>query len=162
MNILLTEAQYNYLLETEVEQNFKPARYFDRIHGTNTAQSYDFGDNLSSEDVWKIAKNCFGGDDCDEIKKLANRLNSDMIPIKNVEKLPLETKIDILMGMASELNVYDIYHFSVRGIKHFNNLEVNNFLDTLPQDIYDGINWVMSPETLKEVKPKLMQYSNEF
>lgn len=162
MNILLTEHQYNTLLENEVEENFKPARYFDKIHGTNIAQSYNFGDNLSSEDVWRISRDCFEKDDCSGIKELADRLNTEMFPLKGVEKLPLEIKVDIIMGMASELNIYDIYHFSVRGIKHYNNLEVNNFLDTLPQDIYDTISWVMSPETLKMVKGKLIQYSNEF
>ena len=162
MNILITENQFNLILEAQEEENFKPARYFDKIHRTNLSQTYDFGNGLSSNEVWKIVKECIDNQNCEELETLAKNLTFKQFPLKGVEKLPIDQKIDIILGMASELNVDDIIHFTVRGIKHFNNVEVNRFLDTLPQDIYDGINWVMSPETLKRVKPILMQYSNEF
>lgn len=62
MNIVITEQQYRLLLENDQEVNTKPSRDFDEIYGTNLSQTYDFGNNLSSDDVWNLWVDCRDND----------------------------------------------------------------------------------------------------
>lgn len=162
MNILLTESQYQILLENVANENFKPARHFDEKYGTNLSRTYNFGNGMSSDDVWVIAKKCFMDNQCSEIGELAKNLDDTIFPYKGVQNLDIETKIDVIMGMASELNYDDIVYFAIREIKHFNNIDVNRTLEKLPEEINADINWVISPPTLKKMMAVLTNYLNDF
>jgi hypothetical protein len=162
MNILLTESQYQILLENTANENFKPARFFDEKYGTNLARTYDFGSGMSSDDIWIVARKCFMEDQCHEIIELAKGLDDSIFPYKGVQNLDDDTKVDIIMGMASELNFDDIVYFAIKGVKHFMNTDVNRVLDKLPDEVNADINWVVSPLTLKKMMPLLTNYLNDF
>jgi len=157
MNILLTEDQYTRLLENSTEINTKPSRYFDSLYGTNLSQTYDFGDNLTSDDVWDIWVRCRDNDDCNEISNLIKKLPT-IFPYYNTRKLSPRQKVEIIMGMASEFSPSDIVYFSIHKVYYENNVEQKRLEKLLPPEVEDNIRWVLSPDSIKQIKDKFGIY----
>lgn len=153
MNIIITEKQYKLLLENDQELNSKPSRYFDEIYGTNLSQTYDFGDGLTSDDVWGMWVKCRDGEDCNDILNLSERL-SMIFPYIDTNKLTTRQKIEILMGMASEFNPFDIVSFAVHKIYGDKNIEQKRLLKQLPPEVAHNLQWVLSQHSLDIVRSK--------
>lgn len=153
MNILITENQYNKLIKEQVEVNSKPAVTFDAIYGTNLSQQYDFGDDLTSDDVWAMWVKCRDFNDCDDILELANRLQT-IFPYINTSKLTDRQKVEILMGMSSEFNAPDIVSFAVHKIYGDNNIEQKRLVKQLPREVAHNIQWVLSQHSMDIIRSK--------
>ena len=153
MNIILTESQYKRIIESTKEENFKSALYFDVLYGTNLSHRYDFGNGLDSDKIWDIWVECRDGGDCDDMKKLMVNLPK-LFPYYDVTKLDLDKRVEIIMGMASEYNPSDIVAFSVHGLTYANNIEQKRLEKQLPHKVADNIRWVLSPETIQQIRNK--------
>lgn len=153
MNIILTESQYKRIIESTKEENFKSALYFDVLYGTNLSHRYDFGNGLDSDKIWDIWVECRDGGDCDDMKKLMVNLPK-LFPYYDVTKLDLDKRAEIIMGMASEYNPSDIVAFSVHGLTYANNIEQKRLEKQLPHKVADNIRWVLSPETIQQIRNK--------
>ena len=153
MNIMITESQYNKLIKEHIEINSKPARVFDELYGTELAQQYDFGDNLTSDDVWDMWVSCRENEDCDNILELTKRLPV-IFPYINVSKLTTRQKVEILMGMASEFNAFDIVSFAVHKIYGDQNIEQKRLEKQLPREIARNIQWVLSQHSMNIIRAK--------
>ncbi len=153
MNILITENQYKQLIKEYKEENFKSAVYFDSLYGTSLSHQYDFGPNLNSDDVWDIWVNCRDFGRCDGIKVLIARLH-EFFPYYDLNKIPYEKRFEIIMGMASEYSPSDIIAFSVYGITYENNIEQKRLEKQLPPEVAGNINWVLSPDSIQQVRDK--------
>lgn len=151
MNILITENQYQRLFESEVEINNKPAKDFDEIYGTSLSLKYDFGGELTSDDVWNIWVNCRDNDDCDGIKQLIVDLPR-IFPYYDIKKLDINQKVWIIQGMASEFNPADIVYFAVDKVPYVDNLIQKRLESQLPKEVSDNIRWVLSPHSVDEIK----------
>ena len=148
MNIVITEQQYKLLLEYDQEVNNKPSRDFDEIYSTNLSQTYDFGGDLTSDDVWKIWSDCRDNDvNCDKLAKLVLDLPNSF-PYYDAKKLSDRQKIEMIMGMASEYNPSDIVYFVAHKVYYENNIEQKKLEAQLPQEVRDNIRWVLSPDTI--------------
>jgi hypothetical protein len=153
MNIILTESQYCKLLENQIEINSKPAVTFDSIYGTNLSQQYDFGDGLTSDDVWGMWVKCRDYDDCDDILELSNRLQT-IFPYINTSKLTNKQKVEILMGMSSEFNAPDIVSFAVHKIYGDKNIEQKRLTKQLPPEVAYNLQWVLSQHSMDIIRSK--------
>jgi hypothetical protein len=160
MNILITENQYNRLVKEQKEINSKPAVLFDTLYGTNLSQQYDFGDGLTSDDVWDMWVKCRGNGwdgvedgDCSDMEKLIERLGV-IFPYINTGKLDTRQKVEILLGMASEYNPFDIVSFVVHKIYGHNNLEQKRLYKQLPREVENNIQWVLSQHSIDIIRAK--------
>jgi len=151
MKLILTESQFKRIFEAR-HQNFKPAREFDKIYGTSLGQTYNFGGKLTSDDVWDMFGDCYDYDDCDNLRELIYQLDESMFPFPGVENLDISTKIDILQGMASELNFDDIVHFAVRKKTGITDKSFDKFFKGLKPNQQDQLQWIASPKTVKTLK----------
>lgn len=151
MRYILTELQYQKLLESEY-YNFKPSREFDKIYGTNLSQTWDFGNDLTSDDVWDIIQICIEEDECDEFNNLIDRLDESMFPYPGVENLSLKTKYGILQGMASEFNYDDIVHFVIDDKTGITDKDFDEFYKKLSKKEKNHVQWISSPKTTKIMK----------
>lgn len=150
MKILIRESQFQRIIESELD-NYKPSKEFDRIYNTSLSQVWDFGDGLTSDDVWDFFRNCSDNEKCDELNNLILRLNEKMFPFPNVQDLPYETKGTIIAGMASELNFDDIVHFTIYNRKGTDK-SVRKFYNLLNRKQQSEVQWVPSPSTTKTIK----------
>ena len=150
---MITESQYNKLIKEHIEINSKPARVFDELYGTELAQQYDFGDNLTSDDVWDMWVSCRENEDCDNILELTKRLPV-IFPYINTSKLTTRQKVEILMGMASEFNAFDIVSFAVHKIYGDQNIEQKRLEKQLPREIARNIQWVLSQHSMNIIRAK--------
>jgi hypothetical protein len=153
MNILLTENQYIRLIKEYKEENFKSAVYFDSLYGTKLSHQYDFGPNLTSDDVWDIWVECRNGGDCTKMRELMANLQQ-YFPFYDVSKLDGEKRAEIIMGMASEYNPSDIISFSVYGITYEHNVEQKRLQKQLPPEIVYNIRWVLSQDSIQQIRNK--------
>lgn len=153
MNILLTESQYKKLIGEHKEENFKSAVVFDGLYGTQLSHQYDFGPNLTSDDVWDIWAECRDGGNCEEMKLLMVNLQR-FFPYYDLSKISFQKRAEIIMGMASEYNPSDIISFSVQGITYEHNVEQKRLEKQLPPEIAKNINWVLSPDSIQHVRNK--------
>jgi len=153
MNILITESQYKKLVKKHREVNEKPSVNFDNLYGTELSQQYDFGDNLTSDDVWDMWVKCREDEDCTDILNLSERLTT-IFPYIDTNNLTTRQKIEILMGMASEYNPFDIVSFAVHKIYGDNNVEQKRLVKQLPNEVADNIRWVLSPESIQQIRNK--------
>jgi hypothetical protein len=153
MNILITENQYNRLVKEQKEINSKPAVTFDLLYGTNLSQQYDFGDGLSSDDVWNMWVKCRDNNDCDDLIEVVNRLET-IFPYIDTSKLTDRQKVEIIMGMASEFNPFDIVSFAVHKIYGDNNLEQKRLVKQLPTEITHNLQWVLSQHSMDIIRSK--------
>jgi hypothetical protein len=153
MNILITENQYNRLVKEHTEFNSKPAVTFDMLYGTNLSKQYDFGDGLSSDDVWGMWVKCRDNNDCDDIIELSNRLQV-IFPYINASKLTDRQKVEVIMGMASEFNPFDIVSFAVHKIYGDNNLEQKRLTTQLPPEVAYNVQWVLSQHSMDIIRTK--------
>lgn len=153
MKILITESQYKKLFEGRKEENFKSATHFDNLYGTNLSHRYEFLDNLNSDDVWDIWVDCRDGGDCEKMLYLINNLQS-MFPYYDITKLDPNKRAEIIMGMASEYNPSDIISFTVHGLTYSDNVEQKRLEKLLPKEITDNMRWVLSPESIQQVRNK--------
>lgn len=156
MKVIITESQFERIFEGR-HQNFKPAREFDKIYGTSLGHTYNFGSELTSDDVWDMFRDCYDYDDCDNLRELIYQLDESMFPFPNVENLDISTKIDILQGMASELNFDDIVHFAIKKKTGLNDKNFNKFYNTLKLPQQDQVQWIASPKTVKIMKKFLTE-----
>jgi hypothetical protein len=153
MNILITESQYKKLVKKHRETNEKPSVNFDNLYGTELSQQYDFGNNLTSDDVWDMWVKCREDEDCIDILNLSERLTT-IFPYIDTNNLTTRQKIEILMGMASEYNPFDIVSFAVHKIYGDNNVEQKRLVKQLPNEVADNIRWVLSPESIQQIRNK--------
>jgi hypothetical protein len=153
MKLILTERQYKTLLESQVEVNDKPSVTFDRLYGTNLSQEYDFGDGLTSDDVWAFWVDCRDNNKCENVYSLIKKLPI-IFPYYDVKKLTDRQKLEILIGMASEFNPSDIVNFAVHEIYGYNNQEHQELVKQLPADVAYNVQWVLSPDSIQQVKNK--------
>lgn len=153
MNILITESQYNKLIKKHREINEKPSVKFDSLYGTELSQQYDFGDNLTSDDVWDMWVKCRDDEECTDILNLSERLGV-IFPYIDTNKLTTRQKIEILMGMASEFNPFDIVSFAVHKIYGDKNIEQKRLLKQLPPEVAYNLQWVLSQHSLDIVRTK--------
>ena len=153
MNILLTEDQYRRLIKKHREVNEKPSVKFDSLYGTDLSQQYEFGDNLTSDDVWDMWVKCRDDEDCGEILELTKRLDT-IFPYVDTKKLTSRQKVEILMGMASEFNPFDIVSFAVHKIYGANNVEQKRLEKQLPPEVAYHLQWVLSQHSMDIVRAK--------
>jgi hypothetical protein len=151
MILEITKLQLQRLLEAKHE-NFKPALEFDKIHGTSLSQSWDFKKGITTDDVWDIIQDCFQERKCRKLGYLVEDLDEDIFPYPNVKSLPIETKISIIQGMASELNYDDIVHFAIENKTGLTDKKFNKFHDSLSPRQQHEVQWVSSPKTTKIIK----------
>jgi hypothetical protein len=153
MNILITESQYKKLVKKHRETNEKPSVKFDNLYGTELSQQYDFGDDLTSDDVWDMWVKCREDNDCTDILNLSERL-STIFPYIDTNKLTVREKIEILMGMASEYNPFDIVSFAVHKIYGNKNVEQKRLEKQLPPEVAYNLQWVLSQHSMDIVRSK--------
>jgi len=153
MNILLTEVQYKRLIKEYKEENFKSAVYFDSLYGTKLSYKYDFGPNLTSDDVWDIWVECRDYGDCAKIRELMANLQQ-YFPFYDVTKLDDKKRAEIIMGMASDYNPSDIISFSVYGITYEHNVEQKRLEKQLPPEVKKNIGWVLSQDSIQQIRNK--------
>jgi hypothetical protein len=153
MNILITESQYKKLVKKHREVNEKPSVNFDNLYGTELSQQYDFGDNLTSDDVWDMWVKCREDEDCTDILNLSERL-ATIFPYIDTNNLTTRQKIEILMGMASEYNPFDIVSFAVHKIYGDNNVEQKRLVKQLPPEVAYNLQWVLSQHSMDIVRSK--------
>lgn len=153
MNILITESQYKKLIKKHREVNEKPSVNFDNLYGTELSQQYDFGDNLTSDDVWDMWVKCREDEDCTDILNLSERL-ATIFPYIDTNNLTTRQKIEILMGMASEYNPFDIVSFAVHKIYGDNNVEQKRLVKQLPPEVAYNLQWVLSQHSMDIVRSK--------
>lgn len=153
MNILITESQYNKLIKKHIEINSKPAVVFDSLYGTKLSQQYDFGGDLTSDDVWNMWARCRENEDCNDILELSEKLET-IFPYINTKKLTTRQKIEILMGMSSEYNAFDIVSFVVHKIYGDNNIEQKRLEKQLPTEVAYNIQWVLSQHSMNIIRAK--------
>lgn len=153
MNILITESQYKKLVKKHRETNEKPSVNFDNLYGTELSQQYDFGDNLTSDDVWDMWVKCREDEDCTDILNLSERL-ATIFPYIDTNNLTTRQKIEILMGMASEYNPFDIVSFAVHKIYGDNNVEQKRLIKQLPPEVAYNLQWVLSQHSMDIVRSK--------
>jgi hypothetical protein len=154
MNILITESQYNKLIKKHVEINSKPAVIFDELYGTELAQQYDFGGDLTSDDVWTMWARCRENEnDCEDIIEMTKRLPV-IFPYIDTTKLTTREKVEVLMGMSSEYNAFDIVSFVVHKIYGDNNLEQKRLEKQLPREVARNIQWVLSQHSMDIIRAK--------
>ena len=152
MQVIVNESQYKRIYEGK-HFNFKPSREFDRKYGTNLGQTYNFGKNLNSDDVWDLFQDCYDFDEsCDKLRNLVLNLDESMFPYPGVKKLDISTKIDILQGMASELNFNDIVHFAIKKKTGMTDKSFDKFYRNLTRNQTEDLQWIASPKTLKTIK----------
>lgn len=150
---MITESQYNKLIKEHIEINSKPARVFDELYGTELAQQYDFGGDLTSDDVWDMWVTCRENEDCDNILELTKRLPV-IFPYINTSKLTTRQKVEILMGMASEFNAFDIVSFAVHKVYGDQNIEQKRLEKQLPREVARNIQWVLSQHSMSIIRAK--------
>lgn len=150
---MITESQYNKLIKEHIEINSKPARVFDEFYGTELAQQYDFGGDLTSDDVWDMWVTCRENEDCNNILELTKRLPV-IFPYINTSKLTTRQKVEILMGMASEFNAFDIVSFAVHKVYGDQNIEQKRLEKQLPREVARNIQWVLSQHSMSIIRAK--------
>lgn len=154
MHIVITESQYRKLIKNHIEPNSKPAVIFDELYGTELAQQYEFGGGLTSDDVWNMWVRCREDEnDCNDILELTKRLPV-IFPYINTAKLTTRQKVEILMGMSSEYNAFDIVSFVVHKIYGDNNLEQKRLIKQLPPEVAYNIQWVLSQHSMNIIRAK--------
>lgn len=154
MSVKFTKSQLRMLVENEFF-NYKPAREFDKVYGTNLGQSWDFGNDLTSDDVWDLIQKCHLSDDCQEIFSLVDDLDENIFPYLGVNKLSLSKKMQILSGMASELNFDDIVHFVIKNQNGLTDKNFDKFYKKLTNKQKNDVQWISSPKTLQVIKKHL-------
>jgi hypothetical protein len=65
-----------------------------------------------------------------------------------------EEKVEVLMGMASEYNPFDIVSFVVYKIYGENNLEQKRLVKQLPREVARNIQWVLSQHSMDIIRAK--------
>lgn len=135
--------------------NEKITRKFDEQWGTNLSQTYNFGNGLSSDDVWELLQRCIyekKGCTAKKKDKLVEIIASlpEIFPYAETDDLDFWDKIDVVAGMASEFNSDDIIWYSIDGIKGYMNKEQNDLEKKYPE--LPPIYWVTSPKTISKIK----------
>lgn len=145
MNIIISE--------NSKEINSKPSREFDKIYGTNLSQTYNFPKDLSSDEIWDIWVNCRDNSNCGGIVDLIKQLPK-LFPYYDIKKLTPRQKVEVIMGMASEYNPSDIVYFAVHKVEYGQNTEQKRLEKMLPPEVVKNINWVLSPDSMEQIRNK--------
>lgn len=151
MILEITKSQLERLIESKY-LNYKPAREFDKIYSTDLGYTWDFKKGISSDDVWDIIQECYERKRCRKLSYLVEDLNEEIFPYPGVESLPIEKKIHIIQGMASEFSYDDIVHFVIKNKTGLTDKEFNKFYKKLNDTQKNEVQWVPSTKTLKVIK----------
>jgi hypothetical protein len=132
--------------------NEKPSLSFDREFGTEISQKYNYPFGLSENKIWRVINNCNDGSEknCILVKKIVDNLG-DYFPYPDYNNLPFEKKVDILQGMVSNFNYYDIVSFSIEEKTGENN-ELEDEVYKLQNKLNYNIQWVPSKQTIDKIK----------
>jgi len=152
MIILLSESQLKRLVEHNFNINDMPAYNFDKLYGTNISKKYDFG-KYTEEEIWGYWLNCRGGNGCHEFKNVFNILPT-IFPYIDFKDKDDEMKSMVLQGMIARFNPFDIIYFAQHGMIYGINKEQHRLMDQLPIEIGKKLKWVLSPETMEQIKLK--------
>jgi hypothetical protein len=60
----------------------------------------------------------------------------------------------ILQGMIARFNPFDIVYFAKHGVIYGSNVEQHKLMKDLPLGVGKHLKWVVSPETMQEIKNK--------
>ena len=77
-----------------------------------------------------------------------------IFPYIDTTKLTTRQKVEILMGMSSEYNAFDIVSFVVHNIYGSNNLEQKRLEKQLPPEVARNIQWVLSQHSMDIIRAK--------
>jgi hypothetical protein len=153
MKLIITEGQYNELLVNKsVNENFKPAEFFDKIYGTNLAQKYNFSP-LTEKIIWKSWLKCRDTEDCEDFYMSFHFLPK-IFPYVDYSNIDSHILYNIMHGVLSGFNTHDIIRFSVNKIPYWKNTAQKKLEKQLPEDVLKNINWVLSPHTIKIIKKR--------
>jgi hypothetical protein len=135
--------------------NEKPSLSFDREFGTEISQKYNYPFGLSENKIWRVINNCNDGSEknCILVKKIVDNLG-DYFPYPDYNNLPFEKKVDILQGMVSNFNYYDIVSFSIEEKTGENN-ELEDEVYKLQNKLNYNIQWVPSKQTIDKIKKSM-------
>lgn len=149
MKMMINEDQFKLIFEHQPELNSKPAVEFDKKYGTQLAGHYNFS-TYTDDEIWKYWIECRDSENCENFIKTFDIL-SKAFPYYDTNKLDLNDKKDVMLGMVSGFNPFDIVWFTIKGVKAFMNKEQHD-IETKLNGMYFG--WVLSPESLQQVKEK--------
>jgi hypothetical protein len=77
-----------------------------------------------------------------------------IFPYVDANKLKTKQKVEVLMGMASEYNPFDIVSFAVHKIYADKNVEQKRLEKQLPREITRNIQWVLSQHSMDIIRAK--------
>ena len=132
--------------------NDMPAYNFDKLYGTNISKKYDFG-KYTEEEIWGYWLKCRSGGSCDNFVKVFNILPT-IFPYISFKDKSDEMKSRVLQGMIARFNPFDIVYFVKHGMTYDINNEQKQLMKDLPLRIGKGLRWVLSPETMMDIKIK--------
>ena len=174
MRVIIRENQFNRILLNEFgpgnayssdDYNGKPARQFDNRFNTHISREWAFPLNYTSEQVWRSIKGCqlatlpgFEDDDmifkdkkeCETVNKILEAFTENYFPFSGLEELDRQTKIHILMGMASEFNADDIISFSINNIGGMSS-PIRDKVHALEDKLDYELHWVLSVKTYNKI-----------
>lgn len=151
MIIEITQKQFGNLFESRYE-NYKPSKEFDKIYGTKLGQVWKFKHGMSSDEAWDIIMDCIMKERCRKLSDLIETLDESIFPYPGVSNLPVDIKVSILQGMASEFNFEDIVHFCIENKTGLTDKKFNKFWNSLNDKQREEVQWIASPKTLKVIK----------
>jgi len=136
------------------DYNLKPALLFDKTYGTSLHTEYSFPGGITADEAHCIlVPGIFWRKSSKHRQTLARNLISSLseehFPL--VSGLSEEQKFHVLQGMAAGFPPRDIVYFTIEGVVHHMNKEVNREMDR------HGLKyqWVVSPDTWKVIKKHL-------
>ena len=132
--------------------NDMPAYNFDKLYGTNISKKYDFG-KYTEEEIWSYWLKCRSGKGCNEFIKVFEILPKIFPFISFVDKSN-DMKSMVLQGMIARFNPFDIVYFAKHGVIYDSNTEQHQLKKDLPLGVGKQIKWVVSPETMEQIKIK--------
>lgn len=146
-NLMDNHSNPNYILKEYVQGFFSPPEHFKRAIGIDVSGKYNLG-GLSKTDIQLF---CYGSSK-EEQKKLFYDLlglNPDLEIFKDLDHY------DILMGIASDFNMDDIWWFAGEGRYGSETAEMPFYRELAAKlhkfhgygDVRSMIQWVISPKT---------------
>jgi hypothetical protein len=150
----------NYRHKEQIDENHlshhnindMPAYNFDKLYGTNISKKYDFL-NYTEEEIWGYWLKCRDGEGCHDFVKVFKILPT-IFPFISFKDKSDDMKSMILQGMIARFNPFDIVYFAKHGVIYGSNVEQHKLMKDLPLGVGKHLKWVVSPETMQEIKNK--------
>ena len=158
MKVKITEEQFKQIILEGYNPKFnhKPSEEFDKIYGTKLSLKYDFSP-YTEEEVWERWL-LFRDEGIKEPFIETLKILRGAFPFVDINKLDLNTRKDIMLGMVSGFNQEDIIFFSIYKVPYVRNFEQKDLESKLPPEVVDNIQWVLSPNTIEIIKNKFNAY----